>query len=153
MSSGRDVMMEEQQEQVKRPVGRPTSYDPSLCEAVIELGKKGKSKAQIASHFNVARQTLENWASEYPEFLDALTRAQDFALCWWEDQAQSYMLEDKEGQRLNASIWSRSMAARFPKDYRQEVKQEITGADGAALLSGLTVNFVKSDDKDDTTDN
>ena len=146
MSSGRDVMLEEQQEQVKRPVGRPTSYDPSFCDAVIELGKKGKSKAQIACHLNVARQTLENWASEYPEFLDAITRAQDFALCWWEDQAQSYMLEDKEGQRLNASIWSRSMAARFPKDYRQEVKQEITGADGAPLLTAIQVSFVEADD-------
>ena len=146
MSSGRDVMLEEQQEQTKRPVGRPTSYDPSFCDAVIELGKKGKSKAQIACHLNVARQTLENWAAEYPEFLDAITRAQDFALCWWEDQAQSYMLEDKEGQRLNASIWSRSMAARFPKDYRQEVKQEITGADGAPLLTAIQVSFVEADD-------
>jgi hypothetical protein len=35
------------------------------------------------------------------------------------------------------------MAARFPKKYREQVKQEITGADGAPLLSGIQVSFVK----------
>lgn len=149
MSSGRDVMLESQEEATKHPGGRPTLYDPSFCDVVIALGKQGKSKAQIAKHLDVARNTLDNWAVEHDEFLSALTRAQDFALCWWEDQAQSYMLEDKEGQRLNASIWSRSMAARFPKDYRQEVKQEITGADGAPLLTAIQVSFVEADENTD----
>ena len=32
----------------KRGRGRPTTYDPAMCERVIELGEEGKSKAQIA---------------------------------------------------------------------------------------------------------
>jgi hypothetical protein len=35
------------------------------------------------------------------------------------------------------------MAARFPKKYRESTKTEITGADGAPLLSGIQVTFVK----------
>jgi serine/threonine protein kinase len=57
--------------------------------------------------------------------------------------ARVYMVENKESDRLNASLWSRSMAARFPKKYRESVKQEITGVDGAPLLSGIQVTFVK----------
>ena len=53
------------------------------------------------------------------------------------------MVETKEGARLNHSLWSRSMAARFPKKYRESVKQEITGAEGAPLLTGIQVSFVK----------
>jgi hypothetical protein len=57
--------------------------------------------------------------------------------------AQTHMVENKESDKLNASIWSRSMAARFPKKYRESTKTEITGADGAPLLSGIQVTFVK----------
>jgi len=38
------------------------------------------------------------------------------------------------------------MAARFPKKYRESTKTEITGADGAPLISGITVTFVKPDE-------
>ena len=152
MSSGRDVMMEEQQEQAKRPVGRPTLYDPSLCDAVIELGKKGKSVEQIASTLNLSLRVMYLWRDTHEEFMHALEDAKQYEQAWWEDQAITYMVEYKDGERLNPSLWSRSMAARFPKKYRESTKTEITGADGAALLSGLTVNFVKSDDQDPTQD-
>jgi len=53
------------------------------------------------------------------------------------------MVENKESDRLNATLWSRSMAARFPKKYRESTKQEIVGAEGAPLLAGIQVTFVK----------
>ena len=62
---------------------------------------------------------------------------------WWEEQAAAYMVENKESDRLNPSLWSRSMAARFPKKYRESTKTEITGAEGAPLLQGIQVTFVK----------
>jgi transposase-like protein len=132
--------------QEKRPVGRPSLYDPMYCEKVIELGKIGKSIEQIAANIGVGTKTLYNWKDEHPEFLHALDLAKDFEQAWWEEQAQAYMVENKESDRLNASLWSRSMAARFPKKYRESVKQEITGADGAPLLQGINVTFVKPEE-------
>jgi transposase len=129
--------------QEKRPVGRPSLYDPVYCEMVIELGKIGKSVEQIAANIGVGTKTLYNWRDEHTEFLHALDLAKDFEQAWWEEQAQAYMVENKESDRLNASLWSRSMAARFPKKYRESTKTEITGADGAPLLSGINVTFVK----------
>jgi transposase len=127
----------------KRPVGRPSLYDPKYCEEVVALGKLGKSSEAIGAILGVGTKTLYNWRDQFPEFLHALELAKEFELQWWEDIAQTHMIENKESDKINASIWSRSMAARFPKKYRESVKQEITGADGIPLLSGIQVSFVK----------
>ena len=127
----------------KRSVGRPSLYDPAYVDQVIELGKIGKSTEAIGAILGVGTKTLYNWRDEHPEFLHALELAKEYELHWWEDIAQTHMIENKESDKINASIWSRSMAARFPKKYRESVKQEITGADGAPLLTGIEVSFVK----------
>lgn len=129
--------------QEKRPVGRPSLYDPAYCDKVVELGKLGKSVEQIASHLNLSLRVMYLWRDTHEEFMHALEDAKQHEQAWWEEQAQAYMVENKESDRLNASLWSRSMAARFPKKYRESVKQEITGADGAPLISGIQVTFVK----------
>jgi hypothetical protein len=69
---------------------------------------------------------------------------------WWEDQAQAYMLEHKDAAKLNPTIWSRSMAARFPKKYRDNSKLELTGEGGAALIPAIQVSFVKPKDVGET---
>ena len=125
-----------------RPVGRPSLYDPAYCDKVVELGALGKSVEQISSNLGVSLRTMYTWRDAYPEFLHALEQAKEAEQTWWEDQAHAYMLEHKDGAKLNASIWSRSMAARFPKKYRESVKQEITGENGAPLLTNIAVSFV-----------
>ena len=131
------------EETEKRPVGRPTLYDPAYCDKVVELGRIGKSVEQIAAMLNVSLRTMYSWRDAHEEFLHALDDAKTYEQAWWEEQAAAYMVENKESDRLNASLWSRSMAARFPKKYRESTKTEITGADGAPLLSGINVTFVK----------
>jgi transposase len=133
--------------QEKRPVGRPSLYDPAYCEKVVELGKLGKSVEQIASNLNLSLRVMYKWRDEHEEFMHALEDAKQHEQAWWEEQAQAYMVENKESDRLNASLWSRSMAARFPKKYRESVKQEITGAEGAPLLQGIQVTFVKPENQ------
>lgn len=131
------------EETEKRPVGRPSLYDPAYCDKVVELGRIGKSVEQIAAILNVSLRTMYSWRDAHEEFLHALDDAKTYEQAWWEEQAAAYMVENKESDRLNASLWSRSMAARFPKKYRESTKTEITGADGAPLLSGINVTFVK----------
>jgi len=97
--------------------GRPTDYDPAYCDQVIEYGKQGKSRAWIAAKLDVVHQTLKNWEAVHPEFLEAMTRASQFSQMWWEDAGQVGMVGDK----FNSSVWSRSMAARFPNDWREKV--------------------------------
>lgn len=113
------------------PAGRPTSYDPAYCDQVIEWGKLGKSKAWMAAEMGVARNTIDNWADANPEFLSAFTLAMDLSQQWWEDAGQKGMIENT----ISAPIWSRSMAARFPADWREVKGTELSGKDGDPIKS------------------
>lgn len=114
-------------------MARPSDYDPSFCDTVIEAGKLGKSITWIATELGVIRQTIYNWMEAHPEFLDAMTRAKDFSQRWWEDKGQ----EGMEKQGFNASVWSRSMAARFPDDWREVKGSEISGPNGQPIPVGV----------------
>lgn len=105
-------------------MARPTEYDPAYCERVIDYGRAGKSRAYMAAQLGVTRQTLHNWEAAHPEFLDAMDHARNLAQVWWEDKGQDGMSQ----QGFNASIWSRSMAARFPDDWREKQHVEHSGA-------------------------
>ena len=133
------------------PVGRPSKYDPSYNEKVIELGKLGKSFEQMASMLGVGITTFKRWREEHEEFRTSLEDAHAFAQTWWEDMAQSYLVESKDTEKLNTGLWSRSMAARFPANYSDRVKQEISGPNGVPLKSGFTLEFIESSNGNDPT--
>jgi hypothetical protein len=123
------------------PVGRPSKYDPAFCNKVIELGKLCKSFEQMASMLDVGITTFKRWREEHEEFRTSLEDAHWYAQTWWEDQAQANLIEHKDGERINTGLWSRSMAARFPKNYSDRVKQEISGPDGMQLKTGFVLTF------------
>ena len=110
-------------------MGRPSDYDPSYCERVIELGKEGASVIEMAHEIGVVKQTLYDWEKAHPEFLDAMTRAREASQVWWEATGRKNMLTSG----FNASVWSRSMAARFPRDWREVKGTELTGKDGGPV--------------------
>lgn len=121
------------------PAGRPTDYRPEMCEEVIELGRLGKSHAQIAAALDVARQSLHNWVEIYPEFMDAMTRARDLAQSWWEDQGQSGLVM----QGFNASLWSKQVSCRFREEYTDASKLEHSGTVFPTRIELVTVTPTK----------
>jgi hypothetical protein len=129
----------------KRPVGRPSEYDPSYCQKVIELGKLGKSFEQMSAQLDISYRTLCRWRDSIEEFCHALEDAHAYSQAYWEELAQSHLIETKDTPRINTGLWSRSMAARFPKNYSERIKQELTGADGGAVEidSNITINLVR----------
>lgn len=135
-------------EKPANPVGRPSDYDPSFCEKVVELGKLGKSFEQMAAQLDVSYRTLCRWRDAHEEFRHALEEAQVLEQAWWEEMAHSYLVEHKDGDKINVGLWSRSMAARFPKKYSDRVKQEISGPDGKEL-KGIAISFVEPNVKSD----
>ena len=94
--------------------GRPTDYRPEYCRRAIELGRQGKSRAQIAAALDQARQTLYDWERAHPEFLDAMRRAHDLALAHWEDEGQRGMWA---GKQFNAQAYALQMRNRFQSEY------------------------------------
>lgn len=120
MSDGSDSPEPEEQ-----GPGQPTKYKAEYCERVVELAKVGASRVEIAFELDVCRNTLDNWCKQYPEFLRAITRARIAEQAWWERKGR----ENVTSAVFQAGMWSRSMAARFPKDWREVTRQENTGAD------------------------
>ena len=109
------------------PAGRPTSYKPEYCEQVIALGKDGLSLVEMAAHFDVSRQTIDNWARDNEDFLEALTRAKAHCQAWWEKAGREGMFLGGAG--FNAAVWKKSMKARFREDYTERQQLDHTSSD------------------------
>jgi hypothetical protein len=108
-------------------IGRPTKYDPALCEKVVELGKLGKSRWAIASELGITPNNLKEWEAVHEDFRAALAISRQDSLAYWEALAENHMIEFPGGPKINTGLWSRSMAARFPEQYRENSKVELTG--------------------------
>lgn len=118
-------------------MARPSTYDPSFCDQVIELGKLGMSVVEMAAHIGVSRNTLEtNWPEQHPEFLEALTHARECSQAWWESMGRVNLVMAPQSGNFQASVWSRSMAARFPNDWREktESKSSVDVTGGVVMI-------------------
>jgi len=112
-------------------VGRPSLYDPSYCDRVRDLGREGCSVVEMAAEIGVSRNTLETlWTQAHAEFMEALGEARDLSQAWWEKQGRTNLTADK----FQASLYSRSMAARFPADWRESKQIEHKG--GVTVTTG-----------------
>ena len=121
------------EEKPKHAGGRPSTYKPEYCETIQALGAKGYSLVEMAAELNVVKQTLFNWCSEHPEFLAAMGCARIKSQAWWEKLGREHVIEGKDDDKINASLYSRSMSARFPDDWRENSSVEVSGKDGGAI--------------------
>lgn len=122
------------------PAGRPTDYDPAYCERVIENGRIGMSVVEMCADIGVARNTLEAlWPAAHPEFKEAFAHARHLSQAWWESMGRVNLIMPPNSGTFQASVWSRSMAARFPADWRE--KNETTHA-GAVEIKTITRTIV-----------
>ncbi|RWL14874.1 MAG: hypothetical protein EOR57_31505 [Mesorhizobium sp.] len=112
--------------------GRPSTYDPDYCAQVIALGREGASKAEMAHALGCSRQTMDTWAANHPEFLDAVKEATEAAQGWWESEGRKATFGSKPG--FNATSFIFNMKNRFPADWRDKQDHELTGKDGKDLM-------------------
>jgi hypothetical protein len=127
----------------KRGRGQPTKYDPAYCDQVVEWGKQGYSREMIAGELDVSWNTLLNWMEAHPAFLEALESAKMHEMIFFEKIGIQYMVERPQGDRLNSSIWGRSLAARFPQKYRENSKVEVTGKNDGAIQVDVVHDFAQ----------
>ena len=124
------------------PAGRPSKYRPEYCETVLELGAQGCSVVEMAAEIGVARNTLETeWPAQHEDFLQAFAQARQLSQAWWEKQGRVNLVMAPGMGTFQATVWSRSMAARFPADWRENKGVEVTGANGGPVQV-MTLEFV-----------
>lgn len=92
--------------------GRPTDYDPWMCEEVVEFGRLGMEVVEFAVELRVTRQTLYNWADQHAEFFDALTRAREASEAFWVRSIRSQAQMPVKETNLSACL--SYMGRRFP---------------------------------------
>lgn len=62
----------------KKTTGRPTSYKTKFAEVAGRLCReKGYTDKNLATHFKVSERTINNWKSEYLQFLQSLKKGKD----------------------------------------------------------------------------
>lgn len=103
----------------KRPLsGR--QYTNDYAATAIRLGALGWSRAEIAAELGRPVETLALWEAGHAQFAEAMALARTLALAWWEARGR----EGIETGRLNATLWAKNMAGRFPEAYGERAAIE-----------------------------
>lgn len=118
-------------------VGRPTKYDPSMCEVVISLFKEGASKAEVCVALGIGFDAFQDYQKKYSEFSEAVKVGMQYSQAWWEKQGRIATFGGHEG--FNATSYIFQMKNRFREDWRDKHEVEHSG-------EGITLNLHYTDD-------
>ncbi|HTX50695.1 MAG TPA: hypothetical protein VME40_15030 [Caulobacteraceae bacterium] len=82
-------------------------YDPEFVQRVVELGREGLSRAEIAVRLSVGLRQFAVWAARHPEFDHALDLAETEALAWWRRLPREAVMKDNV---FHPAVWAKAMA-------------------------------------------
>jgi hypothetical protein len=91
------------------PFGRPTKYDPKLCQELENQMAEGFSFEAACGHIGICKVTGYNWIKEHEDFLNAKKRGETLGQLWWEQQGKKGMFWGKD---FNATVWVFAMKNR-----------------------------------------
>ena len=128
------------------PGGRPTKYTDEFCDKVIELGREGASKHEMAWALGIHYDTFNEWQKEKPEFSDAVKRSTVIAQGWWEHKGRMATIGGIEG--FNATAFIFNMKNRFKNDWKDKHEVDNTSSDGSMTPTVVERVIVKATDKD-----
>lgn len=112
-----------------------------MCERIVELGRQGKSKAQMACDLGISYQTWCVWSQTRPDFSEAVKEAQWCAQAWWEDRGQEGLIQ---GHKFNATAFIFQVKNRFPASYRE--RQEHSFKSVAESTATTAEDVAKAED-------
>lgn len=113
------------------PAGRPSKFKPEFCAKVLELGREGASKAEMALELDIAYSTFDVWQNENAEFSEAVKAAERLSQGWWEREGRRATFGAMPG--FNATSYIFQMKNRFKEDWRE--KQEVEHSGGVRMVA------------------
>lgn len=136
------------------PGGRPSKYKPEFVKQAEKLCRLGATDAEMADFFQVTISTLSLWKVKYAEFSEALKLGKEVADRRVEEalynRALGYSHEDTDIRVVDGAIMETPTIKHYPPDttaaifwlknrkpaeWRDKVHQELTGADGGAIIT------------------
>ena len=112
--------------------GRPLKYKKEYCKMIEDDLAKGYSITASAAIFNVARETIYDWAKKYPDFSNSIKRGLGKSQRHFEKllaakvSGQTIKGFDQRKSDLTGIIFA--LKTRFYKDWGDITKHEIQNA-------------------------
>lgn len=104
------------------PAGRPTLYDPSMCDKAIEYLKEGASIEELGLELDCGYSTIYQWMNEHPEFAEAIKKGREYSKGWWMKNGRNQMHSDT----FNSTLWYMNMKNRWDWADKKEVNNTVT---------------------------
>lgn len=108
------------------PGGRPTKYTPATVAKITRALKDGCTKEAAAACGGIGYSTLNEWEKEFPEFSEALTRAEGEA----EAQMARCLFTAAPTDWRAAESW---LKRRRSKTWGDKQTTEISGTEGGPI--------------------
>lgn len=120
------------------PAGRPSKYQPSYCDLVIEHMAGGASLTSFAADIGVARSSINEWMDEHFEFSEAVKKAKAKCAAWWEEKARS----GAAGGDVNPTLIIFGLKNMAADDWRD--KQEVEHGGAVNLVHRIERKIVRA---------
>jgi hypothetical protein len=127
----------------KHPGGRPTKYDPKMCDVVANMGHEGEGVVDVCVELGIVKDTFYLWVKDKPEFSDAVNQFKRNSQQWWERVGRNAVIGQVDG--FNATAWIFNMKNRFKDDWRDKVEQDLSSSDGTMTPTVIERVIVKPD--------
>lgn len=116
--------------------GRPTKYDPKMCERVLECGAEGMGVCEMADELGIHYETFMAYRAKHPQFSEAVKEALRKSQAWWERKGRQATFGGTEG--FNATSYIFNMKNRFSEDWKDKRETEHSGNVGITKAADLT---------------
>jgi DNA-binding XRE family transcriptional regulator len=119
-------------------------YHKRFCNVVMDQGRLGKSRAQMAAYIGVSRRTLATWERNHEDFKEALEIADDRALAYLETLA----MKGLKLKHFQSALLNKLMASRYPKEYGEKSKLEVDVDAPLTVIRRVFVNPLEGTEHD-----
>lgn len=91
------------------PSGRPTKYDPIMCDVFVEMSSRGCSRIEFCAQVGIDYSTFLDYQRKHPVFSQAVKRGLQLCQAWWERKGR----ENMGVKEFNYTGWYMNMKNRF----------------------------------------
>lgn len=109
----------------------PTKYSQEMVEKLEAFGLSGEGVLEACLELGISKQTFYEWGRKYPEFSDAIKQFKLHSQVWWEKAGRDGAVGKIPS--FNATSYIFNMKNRFPEDWGENQKIELTGKDGGPI--------------------
>jgi len=102
-------------------IGRPTKYDPEMCEKVVELYKLGYSNEEVGLELDICEDTFYRWLKEHKDFSEAVKKGLWYSKGYWMKDGRESLRDEK----FSYTGWYMNMKNRFGWKDKTETVQEV----------------------------